>query len=120
MHRAVNTYFQTQMTTTTQGDVLLSLYDAAIRFLTEAKERIDAKDPAGKGNLISKTLDIIAELDGTLNIEKGKDLAQNLRRVAEQLCPRHSPAPQQRGHRGLACAGGRARLGAGFGHRRLI
>lgn len=88
MHRAVNTYFQTQMTTTTQGDVLLSLYDAAIRFLTEAKERIDAKDPAGKGNLISKALDIIAELDGTLNIEKGKDLAQNLHQLYF-FCSKH-------------------------------
>ncbi len=88
MHRAVNTYFQTQMTTTTQSDVLLSLYDAAIRFLTEAKERIDAKDPAGKGNLISKALDIIAELDGTLNIEKGKDLAQNLHQLYF-FCSKH-------------------------------
>ncbi len=88
MHRAVNTYFQTQMTTTTQGDVLLSLYDGAIRFLTEAKERIDAKDPAGKGNLISKALDIIAELDSTLNIEKGKDLAHNLHHLYF-FCSKH-------------------------------
>ena len=88
MHKAVNTYFQTQMTTTTQGDVLLSLYDAAIRFLTEAKERIDAKDPGGKGNLISKALDIIAELDSTLNIEKGKDLAQNLHQLYF-FCSKH-------------------------------
>ena len=78
MNRATNAYRQTQVTTTSQGEVLLMLYDGAISFLSQAKERIDAKDPAGKGNLISKTLDIINELDSTLNLERGGSLSENL------------------------------------------
>ncbi len=78
MHRATTAYRQTQVTTTTQGEVLLILYDGAINFLVQAKVRIAAKDPAGKGILISKALDIINELDSTLNLEKGGSISENL------------------------------------------
>ena len=78
MQKAAHAYLQTQVTTTSQGDILVMLYDGAIKFLNNAKERLAANDMAGKGNYISKTLDIINELDSTLNIEKGGELAKNL------------------------------------------
>ncbi len=78
MHIAAHAYLQTQVTTTNQADILLMLYSGAIKFLNSAKERIAAKDPAGKGILISKALDIINELDSTLNMERGGELAKNL------------------------------------------
>lgn len=81
MHKAAQAYFQTQVTTTSQGELLLLLYDGAIKFLTQAKERMAARDMAGKGVLISKALDVINELDGSLNAEKGGDLAGNLHKL---------------------------------------
>lgn len=78
MHRAAQAYLQTQVTTTNQGDVVILLFDGAVNFLNRAKECIEAKDYAGKGVLISKALDIIDELEGTLNMEKGGELARNL------------------------------------------
>lgn len=81
MHKAAQAYFQTQVTTTSQGELLLLLYDGAIKFLNQAKERMAARDMAGKGLLISKALDIINELDGSLNPEKGGDLAGNLHKL---------------------------------------
>lgn len=78
MHQAAKAYFETQITTTSPGKVLLMLYDGALNYLAQAKERIDAKDPAGKGILISKALDVINELASSLNAEKGGDLAANL------------------------------------------
>lgn len=54
------------------------LYDGAIKFLNGAKDRIDAKDVAGKGKLISSAIDVINELASSLNAEKGGDLAANL------------------------------------------
>lgn len=78
MQKAAHAYLQTQVTTTGQGDVVVLLYDGAIKFLNQAKERLDANDMAAKGINISKTLDIINELDGSLNLEKGGDLARNL------------------------------------------
>lgn len=54
------------------------LYDGAIKFLNQAKERIEAKDYPGKGILISNAIDVINELASSLNAEKGGDLAANL------------------------------------------
>lgn len=81
MQHAAKAYLETQVTTTSQGQLLVMLYDGAVKFLLQAKERMAAKDYAGKGNLISKALDIINELDSTLNTEKGGELAGNLHQL---------------------------------------
>jgi len=81
MLKAAQAYLKTQINTTSQGEILLMLYDGAIKFLVQAKERMQAKDYAQKGILISKALDVIAELDGSLNAEKGGELAQNLHKL---------------------------------------
>ena len=81
MRQAARAYFETQVTTTSQGQVLIMLYDGAIKFLNLAKERIDAKDFAGKGKLISSAIDVINELANSLNAEKGGDLASNLNQL---------------------------------------
>ena len=81
MQKAAQAYFQTQVTTTTQGDLLIMLFDGALKFLNRAKERMAAKDYAEKGILISKALDILAELQSSLNPQKGGDLADNLSRI---------------------------------------
>lgn len=78
MYKAKQAYLQTQVTTTTQGELVVMLYDGAIKFLQQAKEKMAEKSYAEKGILISKALDIIAELDASLNIEKGGDLSSNL------------------------------------------
>lgn len=81
MQSAARTYFQTQVTTTTQGDLLIMLFDAALKFLRQAKERIAEKNYAQKGILISKALDILSELQGSLNAQKGGDLADRLQKL---------------------------------------
>ncbi|MDL2210631.1 flagellar export chaperone FliS, partial [Desulfovibrio sp. OttesenSCG-928-O18] len=78
MRQAARAYFETQVTTTSQGQILIMLYDGAIKFLNQAKERMEAKDYAGKGKLISNAIDVINELASSLNAEKGGDLATNL------------------------------------------
>ena len=81
MQSAARTYFQTQVTTTTQGDLLIMLFDAALKFLRQAKEKIAEKNYAQKGILISKALDILSELQGSLNAQKGGDLADRLQKL---------------------------------------
>ncbi|WP_045215181.1 flagellar export chaperone FliS [Desulfonatronovibrio magnus] len=75
---AARAYFNTKVTTTSQEEIVVMLYEAAIKFLEQAKVMIEEKDYQEKGNSISKALDIIAELDGSLNTEKGGEVAQNL------------------------------------------
>ncbi len=77
-NNAAQTYFQTQINTTSRGDVIVLLYSGAIRFLQQAKEKMLEKDMGAKGNLISKAMDIINELDSSLNMQVEGDLAQNL------------------------------------------
>lgn len=81
MQKAAKAYFQTQVATTSQGKLLLMLYDGCIKFLNQAKVKIDERDYAQKGILISKALDVINELDSSLNAEKGGDLAENLHKL---------------------------------------
>ncbi len=81
MQKASVAYMQTQITTTNQGELLLMLYAGAINFLVRAREEIEKKNYAEKGMLISKAMDIIAELDGSLNMEKGGDLSKNLHQL---------------------------------------
>ena len=81
MRQAAHAYFETQVTTTSQGEVLIMLYDGAIKFLNRAKDLIDAKDYAGKGMLISSAIDVINELASSLNAEKGGELAGNLNQL---------------------------------------
>ena len=78
MNKAAQAYFQTKVSTTDQGQLLLMLYDGALNFLQQARHKMLAKDYAAKGILISKVIDIVNELSGTLNMEKGGTLAENL------------------------------------------
>ena len=81
MQRAANAYMQTQVTTTTPGHLVVMLYDGAITFLEQAKQEIEIRNYAKKGILISQALDIISELDGSLNTDKGGEIAQNLHKL---------------------------------------
>ena len=72
---------QTNVSTTSPGEIIILLYDGAIKFLTTAKTFIDAKDYAAKGIAISKAMDIVTELSSVLNKEKGGDLAENLNKL---------------------------------------
>ena len=78
MNKAAQAYFQTKVSTTDQGQLLLMLYDGALTFIQQARAKMIANDYAGKGILISKVIDIISELSASLNMDKGGSLAVNL------------------------------------------
>jgi len=78
MLKAAKAYLNTQVTTASKGDLLLMLYDTAIKHLKLAQEKMREKDYAAKGILITKALDIIGELQSSLNKERGGEVAQNL------------------------------------------
>ncbi len=88
MQNAAQVYFQTQVSTTSQGEIVVMLYDGALRFLSQAREKMLEKDYAAKGILISRALDIVNELDSCLNLEVGGDLAQNLHQLYFMCCTR--------------------------------
>ena len=78
MNKAAQAYFQTKVSTTDQGQLLIMLYDGALNYLQQARDKMLARDFAGKGILISKVIDIVNELSASLNMDKGGSLAVNL------------------------------------------
>lgn len=78
-------YHQTATLTAPPGQIILMLYDGAIRFLDRARAGFELQDPAqlnmAVNNNLQRARDIIRELDCALNLEKGGDLAQTLHRL---------------------------------------
>lgn len=81
MLKAAKAYLSTQVTTATQGDLLLLLYDTAIKHIKLAKDKMAERDFAAKGILISKAIEIVSELHESLNKERGGEVAKNLSKV---------------------------------------
>lgn len=88
MANPARAYLTTQVETTTQGELLLMLYEAAIKFLKRAKIEIDNKDYAKKGIYISKAMAIIHELAESLNKEKGGEITPQLSQLY-MFCTSH-------------------------------
>src|SRR6056297_3024950 len=78
MQTAARAYMQTRVHTTSQEELIVLLFDAGIRYLEQAQREIKEKNYAQKGILITKALDVVNELDSSLNIQKGGEIAQNI------------------------------------------
>jgi flagellar protein FliS len=74
-------YRQTQVTTVDKGRLIIILYEGAIKFLREAMKAQEAGDIPNKATCINRALDIINELNQSLNMQEGGEIAANLRRI---------------------------------------
>src|SRR5882724_12147306 len=67
------------------GQLVLMLYEGAIKFLERALPGFSCDDPAQANMLVHNNLqraqDIIRELNASLNMEQGGEFAQTLRRL---------------------------------------
>ncbi|WP_323752018.1 flagellar export chaperone FliS [Marinobacter sp.] len=75
-YQRVNT--QTSITDADPHKLIQLLYNGAIERINMAKARMQAKDYAGKGQLIGKAIEIIGGLKSFLDFEKGGELATRL------------------------------------------
>ena len=77
-HRLQNEYRHNEVATSSQGKLILMMYEGALKFVTLAIEGIATKDLSKKGIYINKTHDIINELSCALDMKKGGDVAHKL------------------------------------------
>ena len=77
----LSTYQENQVLSQNRGQLVVTLYEGAIKFLKQAVLAMDRGDYLEKGRLIGKALDIIQELDVTLNMEAGGEISQNLHKL---------------------------------------
>jgi flagellar protein FliS len=81
-------YKRMQVETASQGRLILMLYDGALKNLRNAQICITNKDMNGSHRLLMKTQDIIKELNYTLNMNAGGDIAVNLRNLYTYMLQR--------------------------------
>ncbi len=75
----ITAYEEHTVTTQNQGRLIVMLYDGAIRFLRQAQQHIASGDISGRNRCVSKARDIVDELNSSLEMERGGQIAQNLR-----------------------------------------
>jgi flagellar secretion chaperone FliS len=78
LSRYHNQYRRNEISTSSQGRLIVMMYEGAIKFCTMALQSIDKGDIAGQGKYINKTHDIINELSLALDLNKGGEVAQRL------------------------------------------
>ena len=83
---ALSTYKETRIKTANQGQLLLMLYDEAIKQLDRGLELLELNETGKKdpgrieliGKAILKTQDILTELMVSLDFDQGEDIAKSL------------------------------------------
>ena len=76
--RGLDSYRQTQAQSRTPLELVVMLYDGALRFMSVARDAIERRDIPARRDALSRTLAIISELQSTLKIEEGGQLAESL------------------------------------------
>jgi flagellar protein FliS len=69
-------------------ELVVMLYDGAIRFLGEARDAHERKDQWARAKAVSKALAIVGELRNTLNLDEGSSLGLELDRLYDYMMGR--------------------------------
>ena len=74
-------YKTNQISLADQGKLILMMYDGAIQFINQAKNKLQNKDLGGMGLYLGKAESVISELSNSLNSEEGGDISKSLERL---------------------------------------
>ncbi len=85
MSYGLGAYKKTSVETASKEQILLMLYQAAIKNCKKAMDAIDDKNIAKKGEYIGKLQDIIVELSNSLDFEVGGDVATELNSLYDYI-----------------------------------
>lgn len=86
--RALNAYKQTDVTSRSPLEIVVLLYDGAIRFLGEARAAADRADRPARTRAVARAQAIIGELQGTLDMERGGQVSLDLDRLYTYMTSR--------------------------------
>jgi flagellar protein FliS len=71
-------YRQTEVTSRTPLELVVMLYDGALRFIAQAREAVERGDIPSRRNAVSRAMSIVSELQSTLKLEEGGAVAESL------------------------------------------
>ncbi|MCB9478814.1 MAG: flagellar export chaperone FliS [Deltaproteobacteria bacterium] len=95
-------YASNDVNTANRLQLLIMLYEGAIRFMSRANEAMKAGNLADKGLYLHKAQAIIDEFKGTLDFSASKDLATELERLYDFITDRLHAANMRNDRRSLA------------------
>jgi len=78
---AVDRYRQTHVRSSTPLELVVMLYDGALQRLAIARDALVRRDIPTRRDAISRTLGILDELQGSLDLERGGQIALELDRL---------------------------------------
>jgi flagellar protein FliS len=86
--RGIDSYRRAAVESSSPVHLVVMLYDGALRFCAEARGAILRRDVAAKGKALSRVIGIVGELQGTLDLERGDEVATSLLRLYTFLTDR--------------------------------
>ncbi len=78
-------YKHNAISTSSQGKLILMMYEGAIKNLNLALECMENKDVGGKGAHIRKTHDIVNELSLALDLKQGGEISERLEQLYQYI-----------------------------------
>lgn len=76
--RMLSTYRQTEVQSRTPLELVVMLYDGGLAFIHQARTAIERGDIAARRDATSRALAVVSQLQSTLNMEAGGDVARQL------------------------------------------
>ena len=86
--RGAEAYRRMNVETRSPMELVVMLYDGALRFVGEARDAIGRNDVPARITATRRALDIVAELQTSLNMEQGGDIAKELDRLYSYISSR--------------------------------
>jgi flagellar secretion chaperone FliS len=77
-HRGINAYRQTEVQSRSPLELVVMLYDGALRFMNDAKAGFAEGNIPRRAEAMSRTMAIIDQLQNTLDMNAGGDIASSL------------------------------------------
>jgi len=74
----INSYRQAEIQSRTPVELVVMLYDGALRFTADARDAMARRDIRSRQHCLSRALAIVSELQSTLDMESGGELAERL------------------------------------------
>jgi len=73
-----NRYREVEVRTADPLQLVVMLYDGALRFIGVARDAVERRDIPARRDSLSRALAIVSELQSTLNLEAGGEIAASL------------------------------------------
>src|SRR4249920_334074 len=76
--RGINSYRQTEIQSRSPLELVVMLYDGALRFTADARDAMVRRDIRARQQHLSRALAIVSELQSTLDMDTGGEVAERL------------------------------------------